>query len=141
MTKKETVLWFELRKGKDYLKIDFLNFPYSRIEQGIIYKNVVVDSLKDIGANKVLVLNLNQEVKDYVDLYFLLKEKLTVWDLIDAVSVKFKLELDLISLGEDFLNAEKLEYLPKMIEPLTLAELKNFFRQKAKELGMKSIEP
>jgi len=141
MTKKEMVLWFELQQGKDFLKIDFLTFPYPRIDQGMIYKKVMIDSQRDIGANKLLIINLNQETKDYVDLYFLLQEKFTVWDLINAVSVKFKLDLDLISLGEDFLNAEKLQYLPKMIKPLTMEELKKFFRQKARELGMKRIKP
>ncbi|KKR27802.1 MAG: hypothetical protein UT60_C0036G0001, partial [candidate division CPR2 bacterium GW2011_GWD2_39_7] len=35
-------------------------------------QSVNIDSPLDIGTNKLLLLNLNQEAKDYVDLYFLL---------------------------------------------------------------------
>ena len=69
MTKKETILWFELEKDSQILKVDFLDFPYRRIEKGTIYKGVQIDSEKDIGANKILTINLENNPKDYVDLY------------------------------------------------------------------------
>ena len=139
MTKKETVLWFELEKDKQKLKVDFLDFPYQRIEKGTIYQEVEIDSEKDIGANKILTINLENNPKDYVDLYFLLK-KFSIWDLVYAVEAKFGLQLDLIALGEDFLEAEKLEFLPKMIIPLSLEELKKFYRKLAERIGMKIIK-
>ena len=139
MTKKETVLWFGLEKGKQTAKIDFLDFPYKRIEKGTIYQGVEIDSEKDIGANKILTINLENNPKDYVDLYFLLK-KFSIWDLVYAVEAKFGLQLDLIALGEDFLEAEKLEFLPKMIIPLSLEELKKFYRKLAERIGMKIIK-
>lgn len=139
MTKKETVLWFELEKDNQTLKVDFLDFPYKRIEKGTVYQGVEIDSEKDIGANKILTINLENNPKDYVDLYFLLK-KFTIWDFIYAVEAKFRIQLDLISLGEDFIQAEKLEFLPKMIKPLTLDQLKKFFRDLARIIGGKVIE-
>lgn len=139
MTKKEMVMWFELQKGKETLKVDFLNFPYPRVDKSLVYQGIEVDSPKDIGANKLLLLNLTEEPKDYVDLYFILKEKCSIWDLIEIVRVKFKLDLDLISLGEDFMNAKKIKFLPKMIKPLTLKELKSFFKIQAAKLGTKII--
>ena len=135
MTRKETVMWFELSKGKETLKVDFLNFPYPRINKGLIYQGVDIDGPKDIGANKLLLLNLTEEPKDYVDLYFILKEKYSIWDLLETAKAKFKLDLDLISLGEDFLDAEKIKFLPLMIKPLTLDELKSFFKLQATKLG------
>lgn len=140
MTKKEMVMWFELQKGQETLKVDFLNFPYPRVDKSLIYQGIDIDSLKDISANKLLLLNLTEEPKDYVDLYYILKEKHPIWDLIETVKVKFKLELDLISLGEDFLNAEKIKFLPQMIKPLTLDKLKSFFKLQASKLGAKIIK-
>ncbi len=137
MTKKNMVMWFELQKGKEILKVDFLNFPYKRVDKGNIYQSVNIDSPLDIGTNKLLLLNLNQEAKDYVDLYFLLKDKFTIWDLINSTAIKYKLELDLISLGADFMNAEKLEFLPRMIKPLTLDKLKKFYKEMALQIGKK----
>jgi len=139
ITKKEMVLWFELQKGKETLKIDFLEYPYPQIDKGIIYQGIKIDSIKDIGANKLLILNLTEESKDYVDLYFILKEKFSIWELIEAVKLKFNLELDLILLGEDFLKVEKIDYLPQMIKSLTLKELKSFFQDQAKKIGKKII--
>lgn len=140
MTKKEMVMWFELQKREETLKVDFLNFPYPRIAKGTVYQNIEIDSPLDIATNKLLLLNLTEEPKDYVDLYFILKEKLSIWDLIEAVKTKYKLELDLISLGKDFLNTEKIKFLPQMIKPLTLDELKSFFKLQASKLGTKVIQ-
>ena len=139
MTKKEMVMWFELQKEKETLKVDFLNFPYPRVDKSLVYQEIEVDSPKDIGANKMLLLNLTEEPKDYVDLYFILKEKCSIWDLIEVVRIKFKLDLDLVSLGEDFMNAEKIKFLPLMIKPLTIDELKSFFKLQATKLGTKII--
>lgn len=140
MTKKETVLLFELQQKKEILKVDFLHFPYQQIEKGRIFKGIVIDSAKDIGANKLMTINLRQEVKDYVDLYFLLKEKYSLWDLLYAVESKYKLQLDLIGLGEDFFEVERFEYLPHMIKSLTLSELKDFFKELARQVGKKTIK-
>jgi len=44
-------------------------------------------------------------------------------------------------LAANLLNkVEEFDYMPKMIKPLTLDELKSFFRQKAKEVGMRAVE-
>lgn len=139
MTKKDTIIWFELQKGNQVLKVDFILFPYARIDKGVIYRGFRVDSPKDIGANKLLTMNLETNPKDYVDLYFLLKEKYTIWDLIYAVESKFGLQLDLIALGKDFLAVEEIDFLPRMIKPLTLTELKTFFRNEATKLKGKIV--
>lgn len=139
MTKKEMVMWFELSKNNETLKVDFINFPYPRVDKGLSYQGIEIDSIKDIGANKLILLNLSEEPKDYVDLYFILKEKCSIWDLIEVVRVKYKLELDLVSLGEDFLNSKKIKFLPKMIKPLILDELKEFFKSQAVKLGAKIL--
>jgi len=60
--------------------------------------------------------------------------------LIYGVEKKFGQETEKVILSEDFLKVEDFQNLPKMIKPLTLKELKSFFRQKAKELGMTQVE-
>jgi len=136
-TKKETVLIFQLTKGKESVKIDFGYYPYHRIEKGINYQGILVDSLRDIATNKLLTITQRTDVKDYVDLYFLLKEKFTIWDLLYGIEKKFRLEIDLILLGSNFFLVEKFDFLPRMIKPLTLDQLKEFFRKRAIEIGKK----
>ena len=128
-----------VQKDKLLIKIDFVYHPYKRLEKGPAIKGFPVDSLLDIAANKLLTVNQRNEIKDFVDLYFLLK-KFTVWDLLYAVKAKYNMEIDIILVASDFLKIEDFDFLPKMIIPLTLDQLKVFFKKQAKELGKRSVE-
>lgn len=122
------------------LKIDFGHYPYKRVEKGQIYEGITVDSLLDIAINKLSTVNQRSSVKDFVDLYYLLKE-FTLWDLMEGVKIKFHQEFEYWILASDLEFAvNQFNTLPRMIKPLTLDELKNFFREKAKELGRTAVE-
>lgn len=129
-----------LFENKISLKVDFAYYPYRQLEKNNspTQNNIRIDSLLDIAANKLLTISQRYDVKDFVDLYFLL-QKFSVWDLIEAVRIKFKMELEPLLLGADFLKVEDFDYLPRMIKPLKLDELKIFYRRLAKELGKKSV--
>ena len=132
-------IFFLTFKNNEKIKVDFGFYPYKRIEEGRIVNGMRTDSLTDIAVNKLLTLTQRSSIKDFVDLYFLL-QTFTIWDLIEGVQVKFKRQLEPFIVASDFLKVEDFDYLPKMIKPLTLHELKTFFTQRAKELGKKSIE-
>lgn len=139
ITKIEHTRIFELEKNKKrVIKIDFAYYPYPRLEKGKAYQNVSIDSLRDIGTNKLQTIIQRTEVKDFVDLYFLLKE-FTIWDLMYAVEKKFRLEMDLLLISVLFSKVEDFNYLPKMLTPLTLPDLKKFFLDKAKEVAKKAV--
>lgn len=138
-TKIENTRIFEFEKDKQHIiKVDFSHYPYPLLEKGIAYQNVSINSLRDIGANKLQTIIQRTEVKDFVDLYFLLRE-FTIWDLMYAVETKFKLEIDFLLLGIIFSKVEKFDYLPKMLKPLTLPDLKKFFLEKAKEVASRAV--
>lgn len=126
-----SILHFE--KGTK-LRVDFSYFPYKRLKKGINYNNLEIDSLFDIATNKLLTISQRANVKDFVDLYFLL-EKFSLWDLITGVEKKFNLKIEPFILASDFLLVENFEFLPKMIKPLKLPTLKKFFKEKAKKMG------
>lgn len=139
-TENERVKIFEFIKDDKFLiKVDFNYYPYRRLEKGIFYKNFAVDSFLDIATNKLLTINQRTEVKDFVDLYFLLKS-FTLWDLIYGLEKKFGMQMDLILIGADFMKVENFEFMPKMIKPLTLLELKEFFKQRALEIAKRVTE-
>ncbi|MCL4360456.1 nucleotidyl transferase AbiEii/AbiGii toxin family protein [Patescibacteria group bacterium] len=121
------------------VKVDFAPYPYPSLGERQRYKEMIeVDSLLDIGANKLLTLTQRSEVKDFVDLYFLFK-KFSLWDLKDAVKAKFRVELDPFTLAADFTGVEVFAFLPTMLVPLALDELKQFFLGEAKKLGQKTL--
>jgi len=125
-------------ENKEQLKVDFSYYPYQKIEKETIIDGVNVDSLLDIAVNKLFTITQRTEVKDFVDLYFLLK-KFTVWDLRNGIRRKFKEDLNPLILGADFLKVESFEYMPKMIIPLTLKELQTFLQQQARDIGLNAI--
>ena len=92
-----------------------------------------------IAINKLLIINRRTRVKDFVDLYFLLKH-FTIWDLIYGVQAKFRMELDIVLIASDFRKVEEFDFLPKMLVPLKLSDLKEFFKQKAIELAKRVTE-
>ena len=136
----DVVYIFELVfKDQVTLKLDFAHYPVKQLEKHTVIDGINIDSQLDIAVNKLLTVSQRNEVKDFVDLYFLL-EKFTIWDLREGVRVKFNVEIDPLLLAADLLKVEDFDYLPKMIKPLTSEELKSFFRQKAKEIGGKTVE-
>lgn len=131
---------FNLTLPKDNkVKIDFNNYPYKRIKRGKKVQGVEIDSELDIAVNKLLTINQRTTVKDFVDLYFLLK-KFSLWDLVDGVKIKFGLKLEPVMIGSNFLKVVEFDVLPEMRMPLKLKELQDFFKEKAQKIGMTVVE-
>ena len=112
------------------LKVDFAQYPYPQIEISKKHiGNLKVDSLIDIAVNKLQTITQRQEVKDFVDLYFLL-QKFTFWDLRQGVAEKFRMDIEPLLISSDFLAVENFTFLPRMRKSLTLVQLKKFFALK-----------
>ncbi len=124
-------------KNDQSLKLDFAYYPYKQVEITKTQGNIQIDSLTDIAINKLLVISQRTDVKDFVDLYYLLQE-FSLWDLREGVKQKFNVETEPLLLAADFLKVEDFDFLPKMIKKLDISELKSFFRKKAEEIGRKS---
>lgn len=134
------MFYLEFKNGEKF-KVDFGYYPYKRVEKGLDKDGLTIDSLLDIAINKLSTVNQRSSVKDFVDLYYLLK-KFTIWDLMEGVKIKFHQEFEYWILAADLeFAANQFNTLPRMIKPLILDELKNFFREKAKELGRTAVEP
>lgn len=84
------------------------------------------------------MVSQRSEVKDFADLYYLLQE-FSIWDLIEGVRKKFSTKIDPFILASGFLGVEDFEFMPKMLKPLTLEELRKFYRARAKKLGKKVV--
>lgn len=125
--------------NKAVVKVDFVYHNFKRVEKSEIKNNLEIDSMLDIAINKLLTIMQRSEVKDFVDLYFLL-QSFSLWDLIEGVRIKYKIKIEPYILGSDFSKVENFDFLPKMIKPLNLEDLQLFFIEKAKELGKTAVE-
>jgi predicted nucleotidyltransferase component of viral defense system len=113
---------------KEKLKVDFNYYPFPRIEKGIKYKNISVDSIYDIAVNKVHTIVMTPRARDFIDIYFIIKEKKYSFDdLIMKAKAKFDWHIDPIQLGISFTQAAELKDYPRMIKKIDHREWKQFF--------------
>lgn len=120
---------------KESLKVDFSYYPFPRIEKGSKYKNIEIDSLHDIAVNKVHTIAMKPRARDFIDLYFIIKEKKYEFhQLLMDVKVKFDWHIDPIELGSQLLRAQDLKDYPKMIKKIDHQDFQQFFLKEAENL-------
>lgn len=118
------------------LKVDFNYYPFPRIERGSKWNGLAIDSMKDIAVNKLHIISTKVRDRDFVDLYFILKqEKWNLRDLIILAKTKFDWDIDPIQLGQSFTKVVALKDVPNMLVPFDRKDMERFFLQKAKTLG------
>lgn len=123
--------------NNDKLKVDFNYYPFVRIKIGQKWNGLAVDSLEDIATNKVHTLAMKPRSRDFVDLFFILKDKkyrLSVRELIKKAKIKFDWHINPVQLGENFAKVVTVSDLPRMLVSFDRQEMEDFFFQKAEEL-------
>jgi len=120
---------------KKFLKVDFNYYPFPRIEKGLKYQNISIDSLYDIAANKVHTIAMQARARDFIDIYFIIKEKGYDFKrlLLDA-KAKFDWDIDPIQLGTQLIKASDLSDYPRMLKKISHKEWKGFFINEALKL-------
>ena len=116
-------------------KIDFVKYNFPLILKLIEIKDVKILPVAEIAAMKAYTLNYRGSLKDYIDLYFVLKRKHTSLKEIKEIGEEkykndfnFRLFLEQILYLEGF-KEEKIEFLK---EKVTKKEIQEFFE---KEIG------
>lgn len=72
------------------VKTTFLFFPYSVTDPFAMYRGLLLASVREIAAMKAFSIGKRLAFKDYVDWYFMLKEKkVTLSDVISVAQKKF----------------------------------------------------
>lgn len=123
---------------KQILKIDFNYYPFPRIEKGTNYKNILVDSILDIAVNKVHTITMKPRARDFIDIYFILREKeYSFHDLLMKAKAKFDWHIDPLQLGSRLLAAADTTDYPRMIKEIDHRQWKNFFMEEAEKLRSK----
>lgn len=125
----------------DVLKIDFNYYPFPRIEKGMSYKNISVDSVFDIAVNKVHTIAMKPRARDYIDLYFIVqKYGYPMRDLLMQAKAKFDWHIDPVQLGSRFLMASEASDFPRMLKSIDHSEWRNFFIEEARKLKKEIFE-
>ncbi len=128
-----------LRRAKIVIgHVDLATFPYDPIDRPVPWRGLRVDSLIDMVVNKVQAVLTRARPRDYVDLWFLLREgpERNLDRLLTLARSKFDMGASRVTLAERLARAARLtdRELPRMVRPAPLDELKSFFDGLARDL-------
>jgi len=127
-------------KGKETVKLDFAKDAPFRLKPLVRNKKlgILVDNKLDIACNKFSALFDRHDTKDFVDIYFLCHEKEFTFGKIYRNAKKKHIGLDDYWLAVSLRFVEEIDKLPKMLKPLGIEDLKNFYRKKIKDITHKT---
>ena len=126
-----------LGRSRPVGRIDFAFYPFDPVGRRRTWRGLSVESLEDMTVNKLQAVLTRNQPRDFVDLYFLLREgPLRDLDkILDLVRAKFDVGPHRLGLAARLLLAGEIQELPRMIRPVTIAELTRFFEERARELA------
>jgi len=127
------------------LKVEFGRYAGAQMSPGMTVEKIVVDSFEDIAVNKVCAIYGRTEVKDFVDLFFILREsEFTLDYLVGRAKEKeaaFDREDTVLEFATKLLEVKTLHlHEIRMIKPLVLEEFHSYIASKAEAL-IKLLRP
>ncbi len=136
ITKSPSFQRFQLKRGQEH---EILNFVIEWVEQIDPVKNniegIYVDTLREIGTNKICTLLGRTEVKDVIDLFFLSKNG---FDIIANIEAAMKKDggLDPATLSY-ILSSIKIKELPDyLLKKISLDDLNSFLAKLKDDLAV-----
>jgi hypothetical protein len=121
------------------LRIDLVRDFGPQYGEHITVGNVIVDSIENIGANKLTAILSRTEAKDFVDLYFILRAGYQFDDLMHKAQAK-DMGLQPFYLAGAMLMVRDMRLLPATTPPIALSELQHFIVGLANHL-LDSVSP
>ena len=118
--------------------VDLSYYPFDPIDRPTRWRKLRVDSLTDMAVNKVQAVLTRSKPRDYVDLYFLLREgaERDLGRLLELVRAKFDVGADPLQLAERLLHLVDVpaDQLPPLLRPVPTEELRAYFDDLARRL-------
>jgi predicted nucleotidyltransferase component of viral defense system len=124
----------------DSLKIEMVKDVPVHFGKILIKDGIRIDSLENIGSNKVLAVFGRTDAKDFIDLYWILHFSNFKFDELFHQAQKKDTGLSKLYLAYALQNVEKIHLFPRMVEPLAWEEIKTFFQTLARSL-LTQIKP
>lgn len=123
-------------KDGQELKVDFSHYPFLRIDRGLKFGKLEVDSIHDIAVNKIHTIYTRPRSRDYIDLYFIYQKMgYELNKLIMDAKAKFDWDIKRLDLASQFLRVKDITVdPPKMLVDLDQKKLEGFFSTWAKSL-------
>lgn len=129
-------------ENQRHLKVEFTKYPFPLLKSCMLIEGIKVDSRHDILANKLVAMTDRRDLKDYIDVYALLKEypEFGLSEAIRSAEKKFGIQ------GIGYILQRKfLEDLPPpgvlpMLKSYQFATIAAFYKREAGELITRSLD-
>ena len=124
-------------KDNQIIKVEFTSYPFKSLDDRLRVGKLVVDSLLNLITGKLFAMADRLDPKDFVDLYFVLKNKgLKLEILIKLTEERFDVKGLEFVIPERILLVDRIapRDLPVMVEKLDLDEMKGYYLQEATRL-------
>ncbi|MBI4036033.1 nucleotidyl transferase AbiEii/AbiGii toxin family protein [Candidatus Daviesbacteria bacterium] len=118
---------FFLTGKKEELKIDLVREQKVHFGEIKTFGKIKVDSIENIGSNKITAIFGRTEAKDFIDLYLILQKKLFTFEKLLKDAKKKDLGLSEFYLAHMLLEVKNLKNFPKMLIPFDKSTMKNYF--------------
>ncbi len=131
-----------LARGEERVKMDIVLDVGPWFGTPQVFDDIRVDALENIAANKLVALFGRATERDFVDLYFILREtELSLDNLLNMAKQKDTGLHEFYLAGWVHQEAPKLKMLPTMIKPLDIETLREFGQELARELVLRAKPP
>ncbi|EKE04923.1 MAG: hypothetical protein ACD_19C00429G0083 [uncultured bacterium] len=127
-------------KNGNTLKIDFVKEIPVHFGEFKMKGKVRIDSLENIGSNKVLTIFGRRDAKDFIDLYFILQKTKLEFDHFYNLAIQKDLGLSEFYLANSMRQIEDISIYPKMLVKLDKNKLIKFYSELAEKLMLR-IKP
>ena len=132
---------FFIHFDDEIIKTEFTFFPFPPLEKPEKEERLKIDSILDIAVNKLFTIYQRTKARDYIDLYFICREKgYSLGELKKKARIKFDWHIDPIQLGNQFNKAVEAEDYPKMVTSIENLDWQTFFIEEAKKLKPEILE-
>ena len=121
----------------DDVRLDFIKYKFPLILELIKFENIKIVKIPEIAAMKAYALNYRGTYKDYIDLYFILKNNYATLENIKEIANRkykdafdFRLFLEQIVYLKD-IKKEKIDFLKRKVN---IKEIEKFFEKEIEKI-------
>ncbi|GAI07494.1 unnamed protein product [marine sediment metagenome] len=122
------------------IRVSFLKHDYPLLFDLKQIKGIKIADLRDIGCMKIDAVSSRGMKRDFVDLFFICREVISLKNLLSLFKKKYKSVnynmLHILKCLAYFEDAEN-NPMPKMILPTSWQEVKSFFKEEIKKINDK----
>jgi len=122
------------------IRVSFLKYDYPLLFDLKQIEGIRVADLKDIGCMKIDAISSRGMKRDFIDLFFICKELISLKGLLSLFKRKYQsVNYNLMHILKSLTYFEDAENnpMPKMTVPVSWQEIKNFFQQEIRKINNK----